>query len=136
MPKKNIQAKFTLLCDYALISQDNKISIIGEFDRLYSTAEKASLSKWFLVSKLTAEPNLKLDLEISVNNEQGTDQLIKRDFQITTDPEGRAGLIVEFGGLVFNKFGTYKATITSNKEIISEAEIQVIKVNAPKVAQA
>ncbi len=131
--KSNLKAKFTLFCDYALISQDNKLSIIGEFDHIYSTNEKAVLGKGFLVSRLVGTPHSKLDLKLSINNVEKNDELFKKEFQLESDHVGRAGLIVEFGGLVFNKFGIYKATISSSGSIISEVDLNVVKVKPPVV---
>ncbi len=134
--KDSLQVKFTLFCDYALISQDNKLSIIGEFDHVYSANEKAVLSKGFLVSRILGSPDSKIDLSLIINNEDKNDELFKKEFELTTDPAGRAGLIVEFGGLVFNKFGNYKATLTSNGSLIAEANLHVVKVKPPNVARA
>lgn len=134
--KNDLKAKFTLFCDYALVSQDNKLSIIGEFDHIFSVNEKAALNKGFLVSQLLSDPNKKINLELSINNADKTDEIFKKSFEITTDPAGRAGLMVEFGNLVFNKFGIYKAKISSNGEEVSAVNLDVVKVKAPEVARA
>ena len=39
----HLNARFALFCDYVLISRDGKLSLIGEFDRLFSPSDTASI---------------------------------------------------------------------------------------------
>ncbi len=131
-----IKGRFALFCDYALTSSDGKLSIIGEFDHLHSTSEKATLGKAFLVASFLGTANKKYDLLVRLVNEQGDDELFKQDFNLTTSPEGKANIMIEFQGLTFNKFGMYKAIVTEEGKKVIETQLDVIKVNTLPQARA
>ncbi len=131
-----IKGRFALFCDYALTSSDGKLSIIGEFDHLHSTAEKATLGKAYLVASFLGTPNEKYDLQVRLVNEKGDDELFKQNFNLTTSPEGKVNIMIEFQGLTFNKFGMYKAVITEEGKSVLETQLNVIKVNTLPQARA
>ena len=123
-----IKGRFALFCDYALTSSDGKLSIVGEFDHLHSSNEKAILGKAFLVASFFGTPSSKVDLLVRLINDKEDDELFKQNFNLTISPEGKANIIIEFQGLTFNKFGIYKAIITEDEKLVSEVELSVIKV--------
>ena len=122
-----IKGRFALFCDYALTSADGKLSIIGEFDHLHSTGEKAVLGKAFLVVSFLDKPNSKVNLEVRLVNEKGDDELFKQNFNLTASNEGKINIIIEFHGLTFNQFGTYKAVVLENDKKIIETSLSVLK---------
>lgn len=131
-----IKGRFALFCDYALTSSDGKLSVIGEFDHLHSTNAKATLGKAFLVVSFLGAPNKKYDVLVRLVNEAGNDELFKQNFNLTTSPEGKVNIMIEFQGLIFNKFGLYKAIVTEEDKSILEAQLNVVKVNALPHARA
>ena len=133
---KMIKSRFALFCDYALTSSDGKLSIIGEFDHLHSTSDKATLGKAFLIASFLGSANEKVDLQVRLVNDKEDDELFKQTFNLTTSPEGKANIIIEFQNLTFNKFGIYKAIVTENGKKVSEVELSVIKANSLPQARA
>ena len=131
-----IKGRFALFCDYALTSSDGKLSIIGEFDHLHSTSEKATLGKAYFVASFLGTPNSKVDLQVRLVNKEQDDELFKQNFNLTTSPEGKVNIMIEFQGLTFNKFGIYKAIITEDEKLVSEAELSVVKVKQQPHAHA
>ena len=123
-----IKGRFALFCDYALTSSDGKLSIIGEFDHLHSNSDKATLGKAYFVASFFGTPGSKVDLLVRLVNDHGDDELFKQNFNLTTSPEGKANIIIEFQNLTFNKSGLYKAIITEDEKLVSEAELSVVKV--------
>ena len=131
-----IKSRFALFCDYALTSSDGKLSIIGEFDHLHSTSEKATLGKAYFVASFFGTPSSKVDLLVRLINDKEDDELFKQNFNLTTSPEGRANIMIEFQGLTFNKFGIYKAIVTEGGKKVSEVELNVIKAKSLPQARA
>ena len=128
-----IKTRFALFCDYALTSSDGKLSIIGEFDHLHSTSDKATLAKAYFVASFFGTPSSKVDLLVRLINDKENDELFKQDFNLTISPEGRVNIMIEFINLTFNKFGLYKAIITENGKKVSETELSVVKIkNLPQ----
>ncbi len=131
-----LRAKFILFCDYALIAQDGKVSIIGEFDHLFSSQDTATLTRGFLVSKISGEANSQVNLEVSFINTQNKEPVFKNTFSINLDPSGNAGLVMEVSGLTFKQFGLYKAIISSSGKALSEAELHVAKAQVNNAVRA
>jgi hypothetical protein len=131
-----LKGKFALFCDYALISQDGKLSIIGEFDHLFTTQEKAVLGRGFLVSKIRGEGSKEVEIVIKIIH-QGSNQVVfDKKLGIKLDPGGNALIILEFNGFTFNEEGVYRAQVMHLTDTLSEASIHVSKVSKPKAAQA
>ena len=131
-----IKGRFALFCDYALTSSDGKLSIIGEFDHLHSTYDKATLGKAFLVASFLGTPNNKYDLQVRLINDKNDDELFKQNFNLITSPEGKVNIMIEFQGLTFNKFGMYKAIITEDSKSVLEVQLSVVKVKTLPQARA
>lgn len=131
-----LKGKFALFCDYALISQDGNLSIIGEFDHLFTTQEKAVLGRGFLVSKLKGEGGTDLEIQIKISHQKTKSAVFDKKLGIKLDPGGNALIILEFNGFTFNDQGVYKAQVINKTDTLAEAEIHVSKVSEPKAAQA
>lgn len=130
-----LKVKYALFCDYALVSQDGKFSLIGEFDRLYSTQEIATLTRGFLVAKVIGEPARELNLTVSFIKDGAKVELFKNDLTLKLDERGTAAVIMEISGLQFKEFGLYKAVVANGREIVVEVAFDVVKVN-PVVARS
>lgn len=131
-----IKPRFILFCDYALISQEGRLSIIGEFDHLFSTGEKALLSRAFLVASLITNPNKGLTLLIHFINEEERDEVLSKEIGVTSGPDGRMNIVLGFETLTFNSFGIYKAKISEGNKLIAEARLHVVQVKQPKPAES
>lgn len=131
-----IKGRFALFCDYALISSDNKLSIMGEFDQINSINDTPVLHKGFLVASFDGEPSSKEVIDVQLSDLKGENALFKQTFNVTFSHTGRSNIIIEFGSLPFNKFGIYKATFESRGEPIINTQIKVIRVKGNVAAQA
>lgn len=134
--KTDIQTRFILFCDYALISNDGKLSIIGEFDHLFSTSDKPVLNKAFLVASLMAPPKKEINLILQLVNDKGDIEIFKRPINVTSGEDGKLNIMLGFENLVFNKDGLYKAVILEGEETVAEAKLHVAKVKNQQPAQA
>jgi hypothetical protein len=137
--KKNsnkLRARYMLFCDYAIISQDGKISLIGEFDRVFSTEDAALLNRAYLVAKILGEADEGLDLDVSLTNTETKEVLFKSKLSVKLDNRGVAALMIELNGVRFNKFGVYKASLAYEEDQIAEVELEVVKVKPPSVGQS
>lgn len=124
-----IEGRFALFCDYALTSSDGKLSILGEFDQLFSPNDNPVLQKGFLVASFEGEPNDKTAINVKLADSKAENILFEREFEITIGSGGRANILIEFGGLPFKSFGIFKAGFSEGKKEIISAQIKVVKVN-------
>lgn len=131
-----IKGRFALFCDYALTSSDGKLSVLGEFDQLYSINDDPILHKGFLVASFDGDPDTEATIDINLSNHKDDDTPFKGTLSIRFSSTGRANILVEFGSLPFKKFGIYEAVLSSKGEPIIKAQIRVSKVKQNAAAQA
>ncbi len=131
-----LKAKFALLCDYALISQEGKLSILGEFDRIFTSSETAVLSRGFVVAKFLGEAGEDETLKIQVTHKESGEVILENDMQVKLDDNGNGGVIFELVGVGFKKLGSYTISLVVNKKPIADLPLDIVRVSQPKVANA
>jgi hypothetical protein len=138
MAKKssNIASRFALFCDHAVISSDGKLSIIGEFNQIYSSTETPGLYKGFLVASLQGDRDQKAQIEVEFIDSEKKDILPKRTFDIDFGASSSANILIEIAGLSFPHFGDFKAQFLHGGDVISQAPLKVLKVHQNVPAQA
>jgi hypothetical protein len=129
-----IKTRFFLFCDYALISNDGKLSIIGEFDHLYTTSDNFVLSKAFLVASLVTESKKEFNLILQLLEETEGIEVVNKPINVTSGEDGKLNVLFGFESIKFNKAGYYKAIILKDKDIITQARLHIVKVKTPKPA--
>lgn len=132
----DIKTRFILFCDYALISSDGKLSVIGEFDHLFSTSNKLVLNKAFLVASLIAAPKKEVTLTIQLVGDKGDNEIFNRPINVTSGEDGKLNIMLGFENLAFNKEGLYKVVILDGKEKVAEAKLHIVKVKSQQPVQA
>lgn len=131
-----VNAKFALLCDYALISQEGKLSILGEFDRIFTSSDSAVLSRGFVVAKFTGTVGEDMMLKIQVEHKESGEVIVENDMQVKLDDNGNGGVIFELVGVGFKKIGSYIISLRVDKKVIAELPLEVVRISQPKVAKA
>ena len=132
----DIKTRFILFCDYALISNDGKLSIIGEFDHLFSTSEKPVLNKAFLVASLMAPPKKEINLILQLVDDSGKNEIFNRPINVTSGEDGKLNLMLGFENLVFNNVGLYKAVILDGGKTVAETKLHIVKAKNQQPVQA
>lgn len=132
--KSQIQTRFFVFCDYSLISSEGKLSIIGEFDHLFTTADKPLLNKAFLVASLVTTPKKEFNLTLKLTDQEEKFEVFKRAISVTSGEDGKLNIMLGFENLVFNKVGLFKAVILDGSEVVSQANLHIVKVKNPKPA--
>lgn len=125
-----------VLCDYATISQEQKLSIIGIFDQFFVANLPAQWPRMFLVAVFKGEAGREYPLNFQIIPPQKTDQnLPKREFKVTLGPNGKANLITELVNLPIPFAGLYKVEIKSEDEKVGEIWFNVNKTTASYAGQ-
>ena len=125
-----------LFCDYALVSNDGKLSIIGEFDHLFSSLERPVLTSAFLVASLTVTPKSEFNFTLQLAESGGQNEVFSRPINVTSGEDGKLNLMLGFENLVFPKVGLYKAALLDEKKEIAATKLHIVEVQNPRPAQA
>ena len=125
---KSLKTEIFVLCDYATISREQKLSILGIFDQFFVANTPASWPKMFLVAVLNGEPSTEYDLTLKMKPPTKTDQNFPdKELKVTLGPNGKANLVTELVNFPLPIVGTYKVEITQKDKKVGELEFKVNK---------
>ncbi len=127
----NIKTEIFTLCDYATVSREQKLSVIGIFDQFYLANVPTNWPKMFLVAVLSGEPDKEYDITLRIippgKVEQGFPD---KELKVTLGQNGKANLITELVNFPLQLAGTYRVEITEGKDTIGTLEFKVNKTTA------
>ena len=125
------------LSDYALIDQQEKLSIVGIFGTLGATAEPITHPKMCLVLVFQASRGdygrvREWIVEVTDSDGRPVSKRIGGEIRIDGTPEFPpiANIIVNFDNYTFPKFGTYSFTVFIDGDIKKELRLEVRQVQA------
>ena len=119
------------LCDYATVSREQKLSIIGIFDQFYVSDIPTNWPKMFLVAVLAGQPNEEYDIRLKITPPEKTEQNFpQKDLRVSIGQNGKAHLITELANFPLPVVGTYKIEITLKKQKVATLEFKVNKTTA------
>lgn len=126
---KKIKTELVTLCDYAMTSQQGKLSILGLFDRIFVTQVPSKYPRFFIVAIVTGEPNTGQEISLAIQNPSGSDLLPSRSLKLNLGGNGKANIITDIANLTLSEVGEYKILIKSEDISVAETSFFVNKVN-------
>ena len=126
MAKNNPLVEIFVLCDTALISRENKLSIIGIFDQIVSDKIPFNYSKITLVAVLSGHPQTEHTLLLEIKDP--ADRVISSiSLKVVLGAGGRSNIITELANFPITYTGIYKAALSENKNLLAKSELSVGK---------
>lgn len=120
-----------VLCDQAVVSQEQKLSIIGIFDQFFVTDLPSSWPRMFLVAVVRGEAGQEYQLTLKLTPPEKTEnQFPDKDFTIKLGPNGKANVMTELVNFPLQLVGIHKIQILVEKEVIAQLEYRVNKTTA------
>ncbi len=132
-----MQVKLAVLADYANVTGDGKLNILGIFDRINLTQIPAAHPQMHLVLRLDAHPaeqNRTFAIEIRLHDPEG---LVIFEVKGEIVPRGEPGQpvstnqILTLNNLQLEKIGDYRFVIFLNNDLKSEIPLAVEFVAMP-----
>lgn len=132
----SLKTDLFVLCDYATVSREQKLSVIGIFDQFFVANIPTSWPKMFLVAVLSGQAGQEYPVTLSIVPPGPTEQKFPdKELKVTLGPNGRANLITELVNFPLPLAGTYKVAIESEKQMVGELEFKVNKTTATYAGQ-
>jgi len=125
-----LQTEIITLCDYATVSREGKLSIIGIFDELSLKQFPGGITRAFFVAVLTGEPET--DYELVIQTSMGGKQINKMPLTIHTSPNGKSNIILELVNMGFEMPGKYEFFITQGIDLIGKMVLHVEQIQQEK----
>lgn len=127
--KSMIQTELIVLCDYASVSKEGKLSINGIFDEIRLTKLPGGIPRAFLVATIQGAPNTLYRFTIKLEHDGESKNLLNHlTLDTHTGPNGKNNLIVELVNLGFTKEGNYYLKIYHGDDEIGSILLKVIHV--------
>lgn len=123
--KEKLNLELLVLCDYALISKDNKLSILGTFDRIFVNKVPARHAKMFVVGVIRGKPDSKHILKLTIKGPSGKDILPGQELKVNLGSNGRSNLITEVGNLPVPSTGKYLLKISTSSRVLGSRVFSV-----------
>lgn len=120
-----------VLCDQAIVSQEQKLSIIGIFDQFFVTDLPSSWPRMFLVAVARGEAGQEYQLTLKLTPPEKTDNSFPdKDFTIKLGPNGKANVMTELVNFPLQVVGVHKIQLLVEKDVIAQLEYRVNKTTA------
>lgn len=133
-----IAIKHAVLADYAMVSKDGKLSIIGIFERLFSAKCPVVHPQMCLVLSFEADVSdagRTHRLEFQLIDEDGNVQFgFGGDMVVAAPPSGqnsRFNHIVNLNNISFKDFGSYEFKVLIDGEVRTGVALKVVQATVP-----
>jgi hypothetical protein len=123
-----LSADLFALCDFALTSQEGKLSLIGLFDRIFVKAIPATYSRFFLVAILRGKANSQHHLSLELLGPSGKSIFKQPTINIKFAAHGKANLITDIASLSLPEIGEYQLVLKSNQKVIARTSFFVTQI--------
>lgn len=112
-------------CDYAMVSQENKLSIIGIFDEVRVTQLPGGLASAAVVAIVTGNPDT--SYQLTIRGDKGDKNIFKPlEINFRTGISGSSNITINLNNLGFPEEGEYRFVLQHEKKEIGHAAIKVI----------
>src|SRR3989344_7870793 len=118
------------LADHALISQEQKLSIIGIFNQFFVSNLPINWPRMYLVAVLDGEPNANYTVKLRLITPKKEDQEFTQNLTLRIGPNGKANVITELVNFPLSSAGTYKFQVLEEESKIGEFEFIVTKTSS------
>lgn len=119
-----------VLCDYASISQEQKLSVIGVFDQFFTANIPSVWPRMFLVAVLKGDPGKEYSLSLKLETPTPSDAFPQKELEIKLGNNGKANLITELVNFPLNETGVHAFQVMSGQEQVGNLEFNVTKTTA------
>ncbi len=121
------------ICDYASISQDNKLSIVGIFDQIFVSNLPTQHSQFYIVGVLSGTAEKMEALSLEIKDPDGKDVIPAQKLDIKIGPNGKSNVIAAIGNMPVNETGFFKIILSTKAGTIGEKEFGVFKAGSQSV---
>lgn len=133
---QDARVRFALLCDYALTSEDGKVSAIGLFSTINFAQLPGNYPRFFVVI-VTVLPSGAHTAQLNMIGPQGNDVIPNGPVMNLDVPEGssESNLIIGFDNLGFEHSGIYQLQLRIDGTLAMSLPFSVLGANEQAMTQ-
>lgn len=131
---KDLSVQFMTFCDYATVSQENKLSIIGIFDQIRLAQLPGGIASAYLVALVKGKPDAVY--HVSMQGMKGSKTIFQPiKLEVRMSPMGGSNVTINITNFNFQEEGEYQFSIMHEKKEIGHTSLKVINVNKSNVPE-
>jgi len=124
-----LELKIIALCDYGMISQDGKLSVIGVFDEIGVTNFPGGIARACFVATIQGEPETEYKLNVKMIHPEGSkNPLNPLGVDVKTGRNGISNILVQLVNVVFETAGEYKLVLYHGDDRIGSTLFKVFHI--------
>lgn len=127
MKQQKLQTELLALCDYAMIDQTNKVSIIGIFNEMNVASFPGGLPRVFLVAVLVGSSNETYQLTVTVQDTDGKDAFPPLHLETKTGFAGKNNVIITINNFAVPHAGEYTVHILEKGKEFGATSLHAIQ---------
>jgi hypothetical protein len=120
---------YALLCDYAFLSVDKKVNIIGVFETINARQFPVVHPRFVIVGSISPSKN-KFKMSLNIVDESGSEilqDLQEREVNLPKENANNFNFIVEVINANFAKPGNYKVEIKIDGKLVGDIDFKVME---------
>jgi len=129
-PRKLTLNQF-VVCDYAMISKENKLSLVGIFNQVFVRQLPTTYSKIFVVGIVSGKASEVYEVTLKLNEPTGNNIIPEQKLKVTIGINGETNIIAELNNLRFEVAGKYEVELLLQDKTLGKREFGVVLVNPP-----
>lgn len=129
-PRKLTLNQF-VVCDYAMISKENKLSLVGIFNQVFVRQLPTTYSKIFVVGIVSGKASEVYEVTLKLNEPTGNNIIPEQKLKVTIGINGETNIIAELNNLRFEVAGKYEVELLLQDKTLGKREFSVVLVNPP-----
>lgn len=132
----NTAVKMAVLCDYALTSQDGKLSVLGIFSQMNMAQIPGVTPPFFAVAVLSLDQgsySVRFGVVDPVGQQILTDEAPEFDMEVET-PGADTNLVIQFNNLPLARPGIYQIQLFLDGRLTHSLPLNVQSVGAPDLS--
>lgn len=122
-----LHAELVAIADYAMNSEDKKLSVIGIFDKVFVKSVPANHPRLAFVVTLNGEPRETLTLKMTITSPAGKN-IFTADVNVNLGENGKANIISNFEGFPLQEIGEHTFSLEKDGKAIASYLLDVIQV--------
>jgi hypothetical protein len=126
--KDGLKLELLVICDYAAVSRDNKLTIAGIFDEVYVNSTPAQHPKLYVVGVVLGKANSDYRVNLRIKDPKGKDVFPVQEMDIKLGPNGKTNLIAEIATMPLRTTGDYLVEIGSKGKVIGKKELSIVEI--------
>lgn len=128
-----LRSDLIALCDYAIVDQQGKLSVLGIFNQLNVVKFPGGLPKFYFVASILGEPFTSYTVTFKAHEENSSKLIANKDGHLQTGASGRTNLIIDVVNVAFEKVGNYAFSIYDGETKIATTKLEVLDASKQKV---